>query len=149
MDARDHINRISTDRAPLPAGHYSQATVAAGQVYISGQLPIRTDRVDLRETDFETQATMQGRPARWSPCPSFTTAIWWKSMRSRVSGETCRVRTTRQTLNSVVSFFFTGTPLIRTYCGRPFFIGGAASPAINGSRYRRAASVMPNPSPEM
>lgn len=57
MDARDHVTRISTDRAPFPAGHYSQATVAAGHVYISGQLPIRTDRVDLREADFETQAT--------------------------------------------------------------------------------------------
>ena len=57
MDARDHVRRILTDRAPAPAGHYSQATVAGGHVYVSGQLPIRTDRVDLRQADFDTQAT--------------------------------------------------------------------------------------------
>jgi reactive intermediate/imine deaminase len=56
MDAGDHVRKILTDRAPAPAGHYSQATVAAGHVYISGQLPIRTDRVDLRHADFEAQA---------------------------------------------------------------------------------------------
>lgn len=32
---------IQTDRAPLPGGHYSQAIVHAGLVYVSGQLPIR------------------------------------------------------------------------------------------------------------
>ncbi len=31
---------VSTDRAPLPAGHYSQAMVHAGLVYVAGQLPI-------------------------------------------------------------------------------------------------------------
>lgn len=34
---------VSTDRAPRPAGHYSQAVVHAGLVYVAGQLPIRPD----------------------------------------------------------------------------------------------------------
>jgi 2-iminobutanoate/2-iminopropanoate deaminase len=34
------ISYISTPRAPTPAGHYSQATVHNGVVYVSGQLPI-------------------------------------------------------------------------------------------------------------
>ena len=32
---------IHTDNAPTPAGHYSQAIVHAGLVYVAGQLPIR------------------------------------------------------------------------------------------------------------
>ena len=32
---------IHTDGAPSPAGHYSQAIVHAGLVYVAGQLPIR------------------------------------------------------------------------------------------------------------
>jgi 2-iminobutanoate/2-iminopropanoate deaminase len=32
---------VSTDLAPAPRGHYSQATVANGVVYVSGQLPLR------------------------------------------------------------------------------------------------------------
>ncbi len=31
---------IHTDRAPRPAGHYSQAIVHAGLAFVSGQLPI-------------------------------------------------------------------------------------------------------------
>jgi 2-iminobutanoate/2-iminopropanoate deaminase len=31
---------ITTDKAPLPAGHYSQAVVHNGVVYVAGQLPI-------------------------------------------------------------------------------------------------------------
>jgi len=30
---------IATDNAPAPAGHYSQAVVYGGLVYVSGQLP--------------------------------------------------------------------------------------------------------------
>ncbi|SRR6266550_1023756 len=37
---------ISTDKAPLPGGHYSQAIVANGFVFVAGLLPIvpKTDR---------------------------------------------------------------------------------------------------------
>lgn len=51
------ITAIFTDRAPQPAGHYSQAIVAGGQLYISGQLPIRADGLALPDNSFETQAT--------------------------------------------------------------------------------------------
>jgi len=34
------IRRISTPAAPTPAGHYSQATVHDGVVYVAGQLPL-------------------------------------------------------------------------------------------------------------
>lgn len=34
------MKEIKTHNAPIPAGHYSQAMVYGGLVYISGQLPI-------------------------------------------------------------------------------------------------------------
>lgn len=34
------IKSITTRNAPIPAGHYSQATVHNGVVYVAGQLPI-------------------------------------------------------------------------------------------------------------
>ncbi|WP_454689491.1 RidA family protein [Achromobacter aloeverae] len=33
------IERIQTPRAPLPAGHYSQAIKANGFIFVAGQLP--------------------------------------------------------------------------------------------------------------
>jgi reactive intermediate/imine deaminase len=50
------VEQISTDQAPRPAGHYAQATVAGGMIYVSGQLPIRPDGTGLMREDFETQA---------------------------------------------------------------------------------------------
>jgi 2-iminobutanoate/2-iminopropanoate deaminase len=35
---------INTPYAPQPGGHYSQAVVHGGMVYVSGQLPIKPDR---------------------------------------------------------------------------------------------------------
>ena len=34
------MKKIQTDKAPIPAGHYSQAVVHGGLVFISGQLPV-------------------------------------------------------------------------------------------------------------
>lgn len=34
------MHPISTDSAPPPAGHYSQAMIHGGLIYVSGQLPI-------------------------------------------------------------------------------------------------------------
>jgi 2-iminobutanoate/2-iminopropanoate deaminase len=34
------MNSIETPRAPLPGGHYAQAIVHNGLVYLSGQLPV-------------------------------------------------------------------------------------------------------------
>ena len=48
---------VRTDRAPSPAGHYAQATIAGQTLYISGQLPIRADGVLLADASFEEQAS--------------------------------------------------------------------------------------------
>ena len=45
-----------TDRAPKPAGHYSQAVVSGAHVFVSGQLPIRPDGRALDDDGFEAQA---------------------------------------------------------------------------------------------
>ncbi|UCE08843.1 MAG: RidA family protein [bacterium] len=37
------MKKISTPNAPIPAGHYSQAIVHNGLVYVSGQLSINPD----------------------------------------------------------------------------------------------------------
>jgi len=55
IDSGDLIP-VSTDKAPTPAGHYSQAILAGRHLYISGQLPIRADRQPLSDTSFEAQA---------------------------------------------------------------------------------------------
>ena len=47
---------ILTDGAPAPAGHYTQAMVFGGLVFISGQLPIRPDGRALADDGFEAQA---------------------------------------------------------------------------------------------
>lgn len=50
------IRAILTDDAPKPAGHYSQAIVANGTIYIAGQLPIGPDRTSDPDASFEDQA---------------------------------------------------------------------------------------------
>ncbi len=50
------ITEVQTDSAPAPAGHYVQATVHAGLVYISGQLPVQADGTHDPSQDFEAQA---------------------------------------------------------------------------------------------
>lgn len=50
------ISSILTDQAPTPAGHYVQATVHGGLVYISGQLPVHPDGCHAPEASFEDQA---------------------------------------------------------------------------------------------
>lgn len=47
---------INTHRAPQPAGHYSQAVVSRGVVYVSGQLPIDPDTGVVVEGTAEEQA---------------------------------------------------------------------------------------------
>ncbi len=39
-----HLTAITTTDAPLPAGHYSQAIVANGFVFVAGQLPTEIGR---------------------------------------------------------------------------------------------------------
>jgi len=46
---------ISTANAPRPAGHYAQAIVHNGLVYVSGQLPIDPQRPDQPPGSIEQQ----------------------------------------------------------------------------------------------
>ena len=50
------MNAISTDAAPAARGHYSQAIVHAGLVYVAGQLPIVPAEPDRKLPGFEAQA---------------------------------------------------------------------------------------------
>jgi reactive intermediate/imine deaminase len=50
------VKFISTERAPAARGHYSQAVVHGGVVYVAGQLPIVPAAPDTRLATFEEQA---------------------------------------------------------------------------------------------
>jgi 2-iminobutanoate/2-iminopropanoate deaminase len=47
---------VITETAPTAFGHYSQAIVHAGVIYVAGQLPIDPRAPDRRLADFESQA---------------------------------------------------------------------------------------------
>lgn len=49
------MKEISTDGAPGPAGHYSQAIVHGDMVYVSGQLPIDPRTGEKRTGSIEEQ----------------------------------------------------------------------------------------------
>jgi len=50
------IKRINPGTLAPPGGHYSHAVVAAGLVFISGQLPITPSGEKLNQSSFEDQA---------------------------------------------------------------------------------------------
>ena len=56
MSGEQLVTAILTDRAPKPAGHYTQAIVSGAHVFVSGQLPIRPDGRPLDDDGFEAQA---------------------------------------------------------------------------------------------
>jgi reactive intermediate/imine deaminase len=56
MSGVQPVTGILTDRAPKPAGHYTQAIVSGAHVFVSGQLPIRPDGRPLDDDGFEAQA---------------------------------------------------------------------------------------------
>ena len=51
------MKTIYTDKAPPPAGHYVQATVHNGLVFVSGQLPIRPGEGPKAPGSIEEQTT--------------------------------------------------------------------------------------------
>ena len=51
------MKHITTPDAPLPAGHYSQAVVHNGTVYVAGQLPIVPGATTHVVGDMEQQVT--------------------------------------------------------------------------------------------
>jgi 2-iminobutanoate/2-iminopropanoate deaminase len=50
------MQSISTGRAPAARGHYSQAIVHGGLVYVAGQLPLVPEDPERRGGSFEEQA---------------------------------------------------------------------------------------------
>jgi len=54
------MNPITTSKAPIPAGHYSQAIVHNGLVYVAGQLPIdpRTGNRETGPIERQTEAVL-------------------------------------------------------------------------------------------
>lgn len=55
------ITTVQTPNAPAPAGHYSQATVHRGVVYVAGQLAIdpRTGEKKLGSIEEQTEQTLR------------------------------------------------------------------------------------------
>ncbi len=49
------IKNVTTEKAPRPAGHYSQAVVHNGIVYVAGQLPIDPATGEKRTGSIEEQ----------------------------------------------------------------------------------------------
>jgi 2-iminobutanoate/2-iminopropanoate deaminase len=51
------MKTIITDRAPSPAGHYSQGVLANGLLFVSGQLPIDPDSGEIVDGTIEEETT--------------------------------------------------------------------------------------------
>ena len=47
---------VKTDKSPAPAGHYSQAVIHGGFVFVSGQLPIDPSDPEKKTGTIEEQA---------------------------------------------------------------------------------------------
>jgi len=52
------IKAIVTDKAPVPAGHYSQAIVFNGLVYVAGQVAIDPETGEKRAGTIEEQTEL-------------------------------------------------------------------------------------------
>lgn len=59
------MKSTQTDKAPLPGGHYSQAIVHNGLVYVSGQLPIdpQTGEKQTGSVEEQTRLVLQNLSA--------------------------------------------------------------------------------------
>jgi 2-iminobutanoate/2-iminopropanoate deaminase len=59
------MKSTQTDKAPLPGGHYSQAIVHNGLVYLSGQLPIdpQTGEKQTGSVEEQTRLVLQNLSA--------------------------------------------------------------------------------------
>lgn len=52
------VERMLTETAPKPAGHYSQAICHDDLIFVSGQLPVTLDGKIIAEKSFEEQARL-------------------------------------------------------------------------------------------
>jgi 2-iminobutanoate/2-iminopropanoate deaminase len=66
------IRPVLTPNAPQPAGHYSQAVVHNGIVYVSGQLPIdpQTGEKQLGSIEAQTEQTLKNVAEILKACDS-------------------------------------------------------------------------------
>ena len=55
------LKAVTTDRAPAAIGPYSQAVVAGGFIYTSGQIPVNpaTGLLDARDIDGQTRQALE------------------------------------------------------------------------------------------
>ncbi|MCY7370416.1 MAG: RidA family protein [Polaromonas sp.] len=56
MSAPNSLQHVTPATLAPPGGHYSHAVVAAGLVFVSGQLPITADGSKLNAASFDDQA---------------------------------------------------------------------------------------------
>jgi reactive intermediate/imine deaminase len=56
LQKEDPLKSISTPAAPTARGHYSQAIVHGGLVYVAGQLPLVPNAPEMKLATFEEQA---------------------------------------------------------------------------------------------
>ncbi len=52
------MKSVQTEKAPLPGGHYSQAIVHNGLVYVSGQLPVDPETGEKQTGSIEEQTRL-------------------------------------------------------------------------------------------
>ena len=52
------IERIATDKAPKPAGHYAQGCAMGDLVFVSGQLPVSAEGKPRADLGFEEQVRL-------------------------------------------------------------------------------------------
>lgn len=52
------MKSVKTDKAPVPGGHYSQAMVHNGLVYVSGQLPVDPETGEKQTGSIEDQTRL-------------------------------------------------------------------------------------------
>jgi reactive intermediate/imine deaminase len=52
------VDRVETDRAPKPAGHYAQACAYGDLVFVSGQLPVSLDGKPRPDLSFDAQVQL-------------------------------------------------------------------------------------------
>ncbi len=63
------MKSISTQSAPVARGHYSQAIVHGGLVYVAGQLPIVPGEPDRQLVSFDDQEIRLDKDVAWKDVP--------------------------------------------------------------------------------
>lgn len=81
----DSIQAVHACDAPSPIGPYSQATVANGFIFVSGQLPLKPGTTDLCSADIADQ-TEQCLRNITAILASAGVVTWWRTVGPKVAG---------------------------------------------------------------